>query len=212
MFEKKVCGNCGEKIRTECKYCPNCGEYAERGEKTFDDMNRYFKDMFHGVDKEFERIDKLFSQTAKSPKVTFRLPGGGGISVTIVSSSGMKPKVNVKTYGNYKQLEPEIKRKLVPVGGHEMQEERTVNHRETPRITEEPAIDMKDAGAKTIVRLKLPGVKNKDDIEIRKLEQSIEVRAFAGDKAYFKLIPMTGKHIHNDEFKDGILTFEISKR
>ena len=36
----------------------------------------------------------------------------------------------------------------------------------------------------------MPGVTNLKDIMINKLQNSIEIRAFAKDKAYFKLIPV----------------------
>ena len=57
----------------------------------------------------------------------------------------------------------------------------------------------------------IPDVKSLDDIEVKQLQQSIEIKAYAGDKAYFKLIPIPSNATVNNEFKDGILKIEIEK-
>jgi hypothetical protein len=60
------------------------------------------------------------------------------------------------------------------------------------------------------VDLDLPGVKGLEDISIKKLEESIEVRAFAGDKGYFKIlsIPKDAKMI-DKSFDESRLTIKI---
>jgi hypothetical protein len=172
--------------------------------------------MFKDVDKEFERIDKrLGSDFLKMPRISFRVPGMSGISVTIRSGTGMKPKVDVKTFGQYKNFEPQLRKKLgieIPTTVEPVRRERIESERiKMPKVTEEPEAEIKDLAIKQIIKIKLPDIKNADDIEVKKLEQSIEVKAVAGDKAYFKLIPTKGKMIESKRFEDGMLTLEIRK-
>jgi len=54
----------------------------------------------------------LKCQLFKIPRIKISSPGVSGISITIHSGTGMKPRIEVKTYGDYKKLEPEIKRRL----------------------------------------------------------------------------------------------------
>jgi HSP20 family molecular chaperone IbpA len=208
MFEKKKCQVCGEKVRDDWEYCPYCGEeLIKKEEIKFRPLS-----IFEDIDKEFERIDKMFSSNFfKFGK--FRMPKmkGGGISITIQSGTGMEPKIEIKTSGEYKKLEPEIKRKLgIKPAIEEVEEEVEKKPRKIPKITEEPETKIEKIGNLQRIQIKLPDVKSEDDIEVKSLEQSIEVKAFAGDKAYFKLLPITGTIIKK-EFKDKILKIEVER-
>jgi HSP20 family molecular chaperone IbpA len=204
MFEKKKCPACGKKVEKEFSYCPYCGASLEESEEFEFRPFRIFED----IDKEFERIDKMFSKDFfKFPK----FERGGGISITIQSGTGMKPKIEVKTSGEYKKLEPEIKRRLgIKPAIEEVEEEVEKKPRRIPKVTEEPETKIEKIGNKQRIEIKLPDVKSEKDIEVRDLEQSIEVKAFAGDKAYFKLLPIVG-NVTKKEFKNGILRIEVEK-
>ena len=116
----------------------------------------------------------------------------------------------MKTFGDYKKLEPELKRRLGVKAGVEEVEEEEEKVR-VPKVTEEPEAEIKSSGNKQIISIKLPDVKE-EDIEIKKLEQSMEIKAFAGDKAYFKLIPLpSNATIVKKEFKNGVLKIEVEK-
>jgi HSP20 family molecular chaperone IbpA len=127
----------------------------------------------------------------------------------------MEPKIEVKTSGEYKKLEPEIKRRLgVKPGVEEVSEEEEEVEKKVriPKVTEEPEAEIKNLGNKQIISIKLPDVKSKEDIEVKKLEQSMEIKAFAGDKAYFKLIPLPANaSIVKKEFKNGVLKIEVER-
>lgn len=179
MFEKRFCTNCGKRIKSEWKYCPYCGKRRAHTEMTFESVS-------DALDKEFERIDKMFD--------SFNFPKVGGIHITI--QSGPIPKVRIKTHDEDKKAEPKT--------------ERIKQEIKIPKVTEEPETEIQKTKDKQIIFIKLPDVKSEDDIEIKKLEQSVEVRAFAGDKAYFKLIPISHRSDINKKFKDGMLILEIS--
>jgi hypothetical protein len=203
MFEKKKCSNCGEKIKDNWRFCPNCGKEIKVSKHLFD------------MD-EFERKGEDFESDFKFPDFKIKpMMKAGGISIIIQSGTGMEPRVNVKTSGEYKRMEPGIKREMgIKTGAEGAREERTERKRIKERITkttEEPEAETQNAGNRKIIFIRLPDVKSEDDIEIRRLEQSVEIKAYAGDKAYFKLIPIPANALVTDEFDKGMLKLEILK-
>ena len=63
-----------------------------------------------------------------------------------------------------------------------------------------------------MIKVKLPGVKRMEDLDIKRLEQSIEIRAFVDDKAYFKLIPISPEwKIVRKDLEKEVLTIEMEK-
>jgi len=206
MFEQKRCRRCGKGLKKEWIACPYCGERVEYRPK--------YRNIFENIDEEFERIDKMFGPIfVRFPKLDMESPfKGSGISITIRSGTGMRPKVDVKTSGNYKKLEPQIKRRLGVTEGVEEVREAGEEKRKIkiPKTTEEPETKIEKSGNEETITIKLPDVKKSDDIEIRKLGQSIEIKAFAGDKAYFKLIPIRpNSQISDRSFENGILKIQV---
>jgi HSP20 family molecular chaperone IbpA len=210
MFRKKKCPRCEKEVKEDWEFCPYCGyslkeKYREeRFFEEFEDFDRIVEKM----EREFEEMFKI--PTFRMPRIKISSPGCSGISITIHSGTGMKPKVEVKTYGEYKKLEPEIKRRLgVKVPIEEVEEEKEIGYN-PPKTTEEPEAKVSREGNKTIIEIKLPDVEKEEDINVKKLEQSIEIRARAKDKLYFKLLPITGE-IVGKSFKDGVLKIEIER-
>ncbi|MBU7031118.1 MAG: hypothetical protein HXS53_01180 [Theionarchaea archaeon] len=78
------------------------------------------------------------------------------------------------------------------------------NHSFFHRDVLEPEGETHHIGNHTIIQVKLPGVKE-EDIDIRKLEESIEIKAFKNSTAYFKQIqvPQSSQilshHLEGDE-------------
>ena len=52
----------------------------------------------------------------------------------------------------------------------------------------EPATNVRRLADRVIYEVEMPGVKSVSDISIKKLENSIELKAIARNKAYFKII------------------------
>jgi HSP20 family molecular chaperone IbpA len=187
MFERKKCKNCGEKLKDSWEFCPNCGiKTNKRIEPT--------KDIFDDFEKEFEKIDKNFGFRVGFPKVGFRPKGG----VSIVITSG---EPGNRILEEHKRFEPTLKRKP-------LEEKKPVR---IPKVTIEPETKIEKVGNKQIIKMTLPGVKNRDDIEIKRMEQSIEIKAFAGDTAYFKLIPIPSNASVSKEFDKDTLKIEVQK-
>ncbi|MEM7821257.1 MAG: zinc ribbon domain-containing protein [Candidatus Aenigmatarchaeota archaeon] len=200
MFEKKRCPNCGEKVKSNWRFCPSCGEELAEERDIFD--------LSEEIEKEMRNIDKFFASSL------FKLPRrrgfpSSGISITIHSMGGREPKVEIKTTGEYKKVEPEIKRRLGIKPAIEEIGEKEEKIR-VPKITEEPETKIENIGRKQIIKIKLPDVKP-ENLEVKRLEQSIEVKAFVDDKAYFKLIPIPPNASVSKEFKNNILKIEIER-
>ncbi len=224
MFGKKKCYKCGEGIRDGFRFCPKCGmnlSYKNMSGKANNFM--LSGNMFKDFQKIFSSMNKDFGASSpRKPRINFRMPGGGGISIIITSVSGMRPKVSMKNYEQFRKPGSIAKERFganVPIEdiskpiediSKPMERSRPKKIR-IPKVTEEPETEIKDFGTKQIITIKLPDVKSVKDVEIRKMEHSIEVKAFAGDKAYFKLIPIKGSFIENKKLEDGILKLEIRK-
>lgn len=185
MFWDKKCKNCNVKIDKNWSFCPSCGHQLEEVKN---------KDVFQEFDKEFKQIDKMME--LKAPRVMFPPMKGKGISITITSDNVSPPKIDVQPFGGHKHI-------------HHHHEEQKPSR--IPKTTEEPETKTQNIKNKQIITLNLPDVKNLEDIEIKQLDQSIEIKAFAGDKAYFKLIPIPSNATVNNEFRDGILKIEVVK-
>lgn len=225
MFgKKKKCPRCGNPVKDEWSFCPRCG--ADLREEEFGFRFPSWDSIFEDIEKHFKEIDRMFSsEFFEFPKVRFREKErgkvrSGGISIVIRSGTGMKPQISIRTTGDYKKLEPKIKKMLgVSKGVEEVEETKPIKIKEEkeekplpkPKVAEEPETRVKHLGAKQIIEIELPDVKSEKDIEVKKLEQSIEIKAFAKDKVYFKLLPIRpNAQIIDQEFKDGILRIELS--
>ncbi|MGB9703504.1 MAG: zinc ribbon domain-containing protein [Candidatus Micrarchaeales archaeon] len=221
MFgNKKKCPNCGAPVKDDWNFCPYCG-FELKGTELEEKLRKLEKELFNfsfsfaDIDKEFERLEKLMRKQTKPI-------WGGSLSITMQSGTGMEPKIEIRTSGDFKKYEPELKKKLgvkakveevETAKAKEAKEEEEKIEKEKakrpiPKIAEEPEMNIKEENGKKILSISLPDVKSIKDIDIKKLEHSIEIRAFAGDKVYFKLIPIEG-NIVSKKFKDSTLTLEI---
>ncbi len=195
---------CGSEVDEDWEYCPRCG-FRLKGES--------FLDIFSKVQKEFEEMSKSFDKDFEvfdlSPWSPKKLKSSG-FSIKIIHDGRNPPKIFVKTYGdvNKKRIEKEIYDKfgVRSVPSVELKD----NAYSIPKVTEEPKTEVRRVGNKILVNINLPDVKSENDINIKSLENSVEIKAMAKDKAYFKIITKpaefkVGKH----EFKDGVLYLEF---
>ena len=214
------CSKCGSETGEGWKFCPRCGSVLEKAKD-----GDFFEDVFERMEREMKEMDRSFRPSERNFEVVdlspfFGQAKGSGFTVKITRSGDGKPKIDIKTFGNVnkKELENEavrmgfrdrIGRALKPGKGGPEAGEGNVNL-ENARTTEEPETSVKNIGGRIIAEVSLPGVKKSGDIEIRVLENSIEVRALAGNKAYFKILtkpPQTS--VVRREFGKGILTIEL---
>ncbi|NIO22543.1 MAG: zinc-ribbon domain-containing protein [Candidatus Aenigmarchaeota archaeon] len=215
------CRKCGADTREGWRFCPRCGSIL--GEDLF-------ASVFSRMERELKEMDRVFERNLEVFDLSpfFRKPvKGRGFSINITRSSGEKPRVSVKTFGNVdiKEIEEEVKKlglrerlgTLRP-RVRESEEPKAENFESRggvcisgAKTTEEPKTCVKRIGDRIAVEVELPDVKDESDIELKTLENSIEIKARAGDKAYFKILtkpPQTS--VTGKRFRNGILRLELS--
>lgn len=236
MFGRK-CPSCGEKIGREFNFCPICGhdlkskkdggllDDIDENSSMFNEIklpfgfNALFNRLTREIDKQLRDFDKVIGENKQSsekqmmPRKIYRsniIPlDKSGISISISSSSGKEPIIRVKTYGMPKGKSQDIEGfakkapKAEPVKLTKTQETKLAT---LPK--QEPETKVRRLADKVIYEIALPGVKDKKDIIIQKLENSIEIKAFGKDKAFFKLIPVS-LPIKKYDFRDGKLIIEL---
>ncbi|HDD45935.1 MAG TPA: zinc-ribbon domain-containing protein [Candidatus Aenigmarchaeota archaeon] len=179
------CPRCGSEVKSGWSYCPVCGFKLKRVEEIPTDI-------FSIVEREMKAFNKLFEKDFEFFDLTpwFR-KGRKGFTIKIIQESGKEPRITVKTYGDIdrEKVEKELYDRFGIKSPLKAQPERKrVIDISTPKITEEPRSEIRRVGDKLIVDIHLPGVKKEEDIDIKVLENSVEVKAFAGEKVYFKIL------------------------
>ncbi|MBI5355294.1 MAG: zinc ribbon domain-containing protein [Candidatus Aenigmarchaeota archaeon] len=195
------CPNCSADVDRKWSYCPSCGLRM----RSMDSFLAFPSFDFSDIDREMDRMRKRMMGDMK--KAMTEGPKGSGFSISIVSSGGKEPKVEVRTFGDYKGKEDEI---LRGSGVPKKAIEKEPSKRKVPEITEEPKYEVKRIGSRLIFSVKLHGVKDLRDVDVRALEESVEVRAYAENKAYFTIFPVPrGAKIVNQTFGNDELVIEI---
>lgn len=148
-------------------------------------------------------------------------PQGSGFSIRITRSGGMPPKVSVRTFGSVDRdmVRDQVESRLGVKGLESVDAPpKTMDAgrlRESPgrepKSVEEPKTEVRRLDGRVLVSLEMPGVKSLNDINIMELEDSLEVKAIAGDKAYFKILTKPGQfRLTNRGFSGGVLHLEFS--
>jgi HSP20 family molecular chaperone IbpA len=173
------CYNCDEEVKRSWNYCPNCGVNLRR-RRAYEKYPSLldFSSIFDEIDREFREIERMFRRFTVPPPGERR---GGGVSIKISSEPGKEPRVEVRTFGDFKGREPEILQRLG------VEHEKPKARRLPPKVTEEPETRVERRGGRVIYRIRVPGVKSEEDVDVQRLKESLEVRAYAKDKAYFTL-------------------------
>lgn len=238
MFWKKTCGRCGKKIEKEFSYCPHCGypigkereekDYGFLGKKDFDNFNllnneiklplgfnMIFNKLVKEMDKQFRELDKELGKEKIEKMPKENLLKSGGISINISSGEG-SPVIKVKSFGNLPEFK-KFEKQIMPGGenykrekiNNSMNEEKAKELAKLPR--QEAESKVRRLSGKVIYEIELPGVKNTKDVIVNQLENSIEIKAFAKDKAYFKFLPVS-LPILKYKLEEGKLILELGEK
>ncbi len=166
--------------------CPSCGK------KVKDDWNycpycgaslreEDEKDFFGQIEREFDRIFKSFGFGGIKIK-----PFGRGVEITISS----KP-VRKQTYA----AKPRV----------------VQQQRKPPKVVEEPETKVEFENGTKVIKIEIPGVEKNEDVDIKTLPNSIEVKAYTGEKAYFKVIPLPPNYkLISRKFEPGRLVLYVT--
>jgi len=227
MLIRKKCQRCGRKISKEYDFCPYCGndfrwEKAKNNERDYgmlgkeDALNEFpsfgmplnmgnllnssmFNSLFKEFDKQFREFDK------ELPKNNVKK---NGISISISMGDGKNPDVKISGFGpDFKNLKNESREKTMPK--QELTDEEARKLSKLPK--KEAKTEVRRFSNKIVYEIELPGIKSLRDIIINRLENSIEIKAFSEENAYFKLLPVN-LPIINYKLEDNKLILELAAR
>ncbi len=153
------CPHCRKQIERKWNYCPNCGQGLDRPINLLDIFN-----------EQMQQMKKLFGSG------DFNLVEDPGKSITISISHGPgQPRISVQP------IRSRIQR---------IREKRAVKKRKRkqPKLVVEPKADIRRTANNITVNIELPDVKSSDDVDINRFPNSTEIRAYVGDKGYFKIV------------------------
>jgi HSP20 family molecular chaperone IbpA len=228
MFGKRVCGNCKEKVSDRYSYCPYCGymfgkkkgDYGMLGASDEASEMNEVDSMFGGLGGNM--LNRMFSNAMKMLEKEFEREFRGQ------NLQGV-PKTNFEIIINGKRIDPnQIKfaQKILPgpdaMNSRSEAGPKTVK-KKTPEMSvsslkkmsklpkKEPATSIRRLSNKVIYEIEIPGVNSIEDLSITKLENSIEIKALAKDRAYSKRIPLN-LPILNYELSDGKLILELDAK
>ncbi len=222
MFNKKNCPKCRKKINKKYDFCPYCGNIIENNEGDYgmlgkNDLinmnngiklpfgfNTIFNSLMNSLSKEMTELNR---ENALENNQEKRKTGiaKNGISINISSSGNAPPKVSVSYFGDEK-IKNQKERKVKEAESKFFSEEKTKKFLNLAK--EEPKADLRRLSKKVVYEIKLSGVNSIEDVSVIKLENSIEIRAIAKNKAYFKVIPINLPLVDYD-FSDEKLVLEL---
>jgi len=177
----KKCKFCGRGVNSKWNYCPICGAEIE---KPLDMMNLIKRQM--DILRNLTKGDDFHPQKNKIIKT--------GVTIKINSSSFGEPEVKILPIRN----PPEQKYNKKPI-------------RKISGEIIEPETKIKRFPNEIIIDIQLPDIKSENDIEINRLSDSVELRAYAKDKGYFKILSIPRTHtLVEKKLVDGTLTLKFS--
>ena len=222
MFGKKACPRCNEGVSKGYDFCPHCGsafgkKAEDYGMLGFDDevemQQDPFQNLFGGIsgsifNKMFgsaiKMLEKEFKNQSQNPNQNPRIPQKSNFEI-IINGKRINPE-NIRFAQRIVQpAEDKPRKKATP----KMSSESLKKISKLPK--KEPSTSIRRLANKVIYEVNIPGVKSMNDISITRLENSIEIKALAGNKAYAKLIPLN-LPITNYELTDGKLILELDAK
>lgn len=210
---RKKCKKCGEKVNFKHKFCSNCGtplkkvkqkDWGMLGENDFEEQDPFSNSLLEGFTGNM--FNKMLGSAMKMLEKEMKKE---------ILREDIQPRTNVRLMINGKEINlsdvksqpKEIEKKEKILG--DFSKESLKKFSELPR--KEPKTNVKRLSNTVIYEINIPGVKSIKDLSIVKLENSIEIKAVAKDKAYFKLIPVN-LPILDYELEKGKLILELEAK
>ncbi len=222
MFNSKKCPHCNNNVKSNFEFCPSCGKQIKNNG---DDWGMLGRNDFLEQNERVENpllsgfgggmLGKMLNSTMKMlEKELQREMGGMQKSQTqnlgnpnfelFINGKRINPR-NIKVtkqpiQENKKQVQ-EKNKKIVYLPNNKLEK-----FSKLPQ--EEPKTSIRRLADSIVCEIELPGVKKEEDLSIRRVGESIEIKAVSKDRAYMKTItinlPVTGY-----EFSKENLTLEL---
>ncbi len=216
MFKRKECKKCRKKINDTYEFCPYCGNslnenfredwgmlgkndaMASINEIKFPaGLNMIFNSLMKNLNKQVGELEGEIK--TRKPEIFKK----DGISISISTSGNRPPAIRINSFNNNQKIKQVKKQIKMPSS---FSQENLKKFSSLSR--EEPLTNISRLSDKVVYEINLLGVKSINDISIIKLEKSIEIKAVAKDKVYFKLITIN-LPIMNYNLADGKLVLEF---
>ena len=216
MLKKKKCGKCGEGTKDSFEFCPSCGDRLKNSDENFGmlgrndsvpgrneirlpmGLNTIFNSLLKTLNQEFNQLNKDMNN-----QPTFKSkPNSKGLSISISTSPNQKPQIRVDEFG--KKQKKEKAETVIILPENELKKFKELKQ-------EEPETTIRRLADSIIYEIKLPGVKSEKDLSIKKVGESIEIRAISKNKAYLKTITIN-LPITNYEFSKSNLILELEAK
>ena len=215
MFKKKLCKNCGNKISDKYEFCPYCGNsFNENSEDwgmlgktdTVNEFEQFSNSLLGGIGGKI--IGGMLGKTLKMLEREIQKES---------QNQNLAPRTNFELIINGKRVDPKYIKVAQPM--QVVKKPRkflpNISNESLKKISglpkKEPLTNVRRLADRVIYEINMPGVNSVNDISIIKLESSIEIKALADKKAYFKVIPINFPII-NYEFLDEKLVLEFGIR
>ncbi len=210
---RKKCKKCGEKVNSKHRFCSNCGtplkkasqeDWGMLGKNDIEEQNAFPNSLLDGLTGNM--INKMLGGAMKMLEREMKKE---------ISKENIQPKTNVRLMINGKEINlnnvqsqpKEIKKREKLLD--DFSKESLKKFSKLPK--KEPKTNVKRLSNIVIYEINMPGVKSLRDLSIVKLENSIEMKAVAKDKAYFKLLPID-LPIIDYELEKGKLILELEAK
>ncbi len=210
---RKKCKRCGEKVNFKHKFCSSCGTPLKKvnsenwgmlGKNDFEEQDPFSNSLLDGFTGNM--FNKMLGSAMKMLEKEMKKE---------ISRENIQPKTNVRLMINGKEINLsnvqtgskniEKKEKLLD----DFSKESLKKFSQLPK--KEPKTNVKRLSNTVVYEINIPGVKSLKDLSIVKLENSIEIKAVAKDKAYFKLLPIN-LPIIDYELEKGKLILELEAK
>lgn len=149
-----------------------------------------------GASKYSTGLEEIFEMFEKSFKSMFGenisdFPFGRGFLVEISRKEDEEPRISIKELGKL---------------GYLKREETSKKNQESKNMkVVEPEVKVLEKGK--LVKIFLPDVESEKNINIKKLQNSIEIKAFGKGKTYFTIIP--NPNLTYKKFENGMLLLKF---
>ena len=178
------CNYCRGKLDKKWNFCPRCGSQINKRITMFDILRRQM-DVLRNLMLRGDEYEPRIQQPRNA------------ITIRIDSRGSREPQVRVFP-------------KPIPAAQEEPYQGRRPERRLTGKIIE-PKTHIKRLAKEILITIPLPGVKSDGDVELNVLSDSVEVRAFAGDKGYFKILNIPKNHrLVEKTLSDGKLNLKFT--
>lgn len=205
MFNNSTCPKCKKSLKKDFEFCPYCGtsqnsnnSWGMLGKNDISEvkenpLSQLMPGLTGGI------LNKMLGNAMKMIERELQKETQLGEEKRI----NIKPNTTLQFYINGKKID--IGNQINPSGQLNTQKKpvkkqtkKVISKEFTSKINEkflslpkeEPETTIRRLSDRIIYEIDIPGVKKVENISIRNLEKSIEIRALSKDKAYYKIILM----------------------